>query len=955
MRSINQSTRYRSTKHRSMYAGQKNDVALQQFLASLVFLFLLYEIQIKYIRLIDRCGQMRCSLHGEIFFFTQSEERGASIEEKQHWRELFDWFFRMNYARIFTLVQLIASVTAVLQSFYPCQYVDSNKNRLKCDLCQCSSNPATDAVSNLCSFQSTRTCSGQLSDPLEPFLINDSFPPKTELELDHFSDGAVRLLFEQPHFCSTWNFSRLTFVHLKSNLSFPSLPHCLATIESLLLINSFLTSPLLVLPDHLSTLILLNTTWNTARINFTSIETLHLSSVRSLGKPLELHSLSSLIHLTITHIANYVLRGSFPHLSYLNLAQTNLTDQRWNQILSNIQVPDLTTLMLSGNQLTVVTNRFPSTVRYLDLSVNQIKALDYYSFKSLYSLNVLNLSSNSPLEIQQETFTRIPYLEVLDLSFCSPSLDFEELFQPLQKLRHLNISANQLDTFPLLPVPYDAHTIDSYDQQLPVLHVDLSKNDFAQLNAEMFLSSSTQDKYTLEIKIQSNQVKTLKLTSAFFNETKRRGPFIELDLTDNPLQCDCHLYESVLNVFKYDPTYQKQSLFQGEWCREEKRRSIWIPVLGSPPFYPYVVQNAPSTALRSWKDGQQPGLSTSLVKQARLKLLHLSNLKCTDMMEPSITRSLVDLHSFDSFCFYNIACPPTCPCCSSPKSCFCQWQCPSVCSCQHSSDFIVNHVNCSSRQLPEIPRDIPSSTTHLDLNHNRIKALKNDLVHLTHLKDLSLAHNRLESLTDEQFSMLTHLERLDLSANMIETISSMAFSNLHQLQRLHLHGNPWRPHFYNNQNEFQSNVRLALLSYASGSTCNRSSLGTALSHKDCCQVSTDPSCQPVLSSNRTELKLANALLAYRNQTSSTVLIGWFDRKYRAYSLVGISICLLLCICCILLYLHQRRRSLLAKSPFLSKNDMGKKTNHYDKPLISSRRESTWFLFLCEHKTADGLI
>ena len=417
-------------------------------------------------------------------------------------------------------------------------------------------------------FQPPLDCAEQKKDLLDYSLV-DPFPSKTELALDHFTDDSVGLLFEQPHFCSTWNFSRLTFEYLKSNLPFLSLPHCLATIESLLLINSFLVSDLFVLPSHLNRLVLLNTTWNPARINFASIETLHLSSVRSLGKPLELDSLSSLIRLTITHIYDYTLHGPFPHLSYLNLAHTNLTDQRWNHILSQVQLPDLTTLMLSGNQLTIITNRFPSTIRYLDLSVNQIKSLDYYSFKSLYSLNLLNLSSNAPLEIQQDTFTRIPYLEVLDLSFCSPSLDFDELFQPLQKLRHLNISANQLNTLPLLPVPYDAHAIESYDQHLPVLHVDVSKNDFDQLNTDTFLSSSTQDKYILAIKMQSNQVKTLKLTSAFFNETKRRGPFIELDLTDNPLQCDCHLYESVLNLFKYDPTYQKQVLPQGESSCEE--------------------------------------------------------------------------------------------------------------------------------------------------------------------------------------------------------------------------------------------------------------------------------------------------------------------------------------------------------------------------------------------------
>ena len=49
-----------------IHTEKENDIVLQQFLASLAFLFLLHEIEIKYIRLIDRCVQMSCLLHSEI-------------------------------------------------------------------------------------------------------------------------------------------------------------------------------------------------------------------------------------------------------------------------------------------------------------------------------------------------------------------------------------------------------------------------------------------------------------------------------------------------------------------------------------------------------------------------------------------------------------------------------------------------------------------------------------------------------------------------------------------------------------------------------------------------------------------------------------------------------------------------------------------------------------------------
>ena len=333
------------------------------------------------------------------------------------------------------------------------------------------------------------------------------------------------------------------------------------------------------------------------------------------------------------------------------------------------------------------------------------------------------------------------------------------------------------------------------------------------------------------------------------------------------------------------------------------------------------------------------------------------------MMEPSTTRSLADLHSFDSFCDYNITCPPTCPCCSVDENLRLSMAVSEACVPVRIRRISPSIMSIAPRDSCQIFQKIfIRAPLYLDLAHNRIKAMKSDLSRLTQLKHLSLAHNRLESLVGDQLAMTTHLEHLDLSSNQIKMISTIALSNLHQLQQLHLHDNPWIPHFYYDQNEFQSNVRLALLTYANGLICNRSSLGAALSAADCCQHSTDLSCQPAIAVNRTEQKLANALLAYRNQTSSAASISLFDRKYRSYTLIGSSVCLLLFICCILLYLHHRKRSLLAKSTFLSPNDMGKKTNHYDKPLIPTRNRSeryllffrnrnllsNWFRFSFEH-------
>jgi len=384
--------------------------------------------------------------------------------------------------------------------------------------------------------------------------ITDGFI-STDKQIEFYNFNNDILNHEQ--LCLIKNYSQITFFNLLYHFSLNQIPKCLITINSLRLVNSFIQNNYFLS----NKLIFYNTTFNITHFNLTLTKILILHSTKFLIQPFEFNSLFSLTHLTITYTENYYLIGSFPHLLYLNLCYTKLNDKQLNQIFTQINIPDLTTIILSNNQLTILTNKFPSTIRYLDLSNNHIKSLDYYSFKSLYSLNILNLSYNSPLEIQQDTFTRIPYLEILDLSYSLPTLPFDELFLPLQKLRHLNISSNYLDTLPQLPVPYDAHTIESYDHHLPVLYVDLSNNNFEKIDLEIFSTPSTQDKYILSLNMNNNRLKTFKFSSILLNDTKRRGPFIELDINNNQFECDCSLYETISNVLKHDTFHQKQTAF----------------------------------------------------------------------------------------------------------------------------------------------------------------------------------------------------------------------------------------------------------------------------------------------------------------------------------------------------------------------------------------------------------
>ncbi len=389
------------------------------------------------------------------------------------------------------------------------------------------------------------------------------------------------------------------------------------------------------------------------------------------------------------------------------------------------------------------------------------------------------------------------------------------------------------------------------------------------------------------------------------------------------------------------------------------------PPLPSPAPLPYSQPRNPMNYIRlrrQLNSANRPSpaslLSQNLVKQARIKLLDLLNLTCKHMIEPKINRSLFDLNSSNSFCSYTKSCPSTCSCCSSSSSsllfntnnCDCYYQCPLECSCKHSFDLTKNYINCSDRYLNRIPSNIPYSTTHLNLNNNQIKSLEKNLTYLTKLQYLSVSNNRLDHLSNDEFSTLTKIEDLDLSSNQIQTIGSRTFSTMFNLKHLYLHNNPWIPKFYNGNGEFQSNTRLNSLTYGNGLICNRSAISptftieTPLTAADCCKHSNIESCEQSINGNEHSLPSEQGHFSFSNNPNSLNSKRFvqllFHGKYRLYVLIGLSIfiftiisaiilCILFCIC---------RRPKHPKHPspaerkLLSNGDSKKTTNHYHKTL-----------------------
>ncbi|KAM9305789.1 leucine-rich repeat-containing protein 3-like [Gastrophryne carolinensis] len=104
--------------------------------------------------------------------------------------------------------------------------------------------------------------------------------------------------------------------------------------------------------------------------------------------------------------------------------------------------------------------------------------------------------------------------------------------------------------------------------------------------------------------------------------------------------------------------------------------------------------------------------------------------------------------------------------------------CPKSCQCFDNSGGIV--VHCSSRNLEEIPIDLPMETVSLKLDANRIHQVPNNAFKdLTYLQELDLSRNSIEKIELSAFKGVSDgLRLLDLSGNQIHSIPKEALANL---------------------------------------------------------------------------------------------------------------------------------------------------------------------------------
>ena len=109
--------------------------------------------------------------------------------------------------------------------------------------------------------------------------------------------------------------------------------------------------------------------------------------------------------------------------------------------------------------------------------------------------------------------------------------------------------------------------------------------------------------------------------------------------------------------------------------------------------------------------------------------------------------------------------------------------CPPTCSCP------TYQVNCQNKNLTEIPANIATDVTTLQLSFNSITKITNGVLDLPALKTLSLYNNRISTIEPDTFSILENLKKLLLQHNDISELNSQTFTGLSSLTELKLYFN----------------------------------------------------------------------------------------------------------------------------------------------------------------------
>nr|XP_027195169.1 protein artichoke-like [Dermatophagoides pteronyssinus] len=450
-------------------------------------------------------------------------------------------------------------------------------------------------------------------------------------------------------------------------------------------------------------------------------------------------------HNRLKHIRKGVFY-SLPNLRDLDLQMNEI------EIIESLEsLASLQHLNLQGNRLTIfngqILSKFPSSLRYLQLSWNQLDSIQNETFRGQNELEVIWLNNNHIKHITENVFNDLIHVEKLFLNHNEINLIDDDSFVSMKSLKYLNLEHNRL-----------GHLGRNMFKGLEMLQeLRLSSSEIIGIEPNMmeYLRS-------LEIlDISDNQIYTLR--RSMFHLAKNIH--------------ELYLRNVMADEIEVDSFEQLQSLRILDLSQNSinARRMNGIRL-------PSTIQllNISHNNLSNKKGIE---LSPEFIHQLNnsLEILDLSHthfrltINSVNFFQPLIKLNRLHLDSNELIRFDNVSFPQ---------------------SMNQLSTLTLqdNHFETIPLLLAKF---IPNIQT-LSLANNQIKKIPtNAFENLRLLQWLNLSKNRISIIESLAFNDLDQLQYLDLSGNVLRSLSSNVFDNLPRLKHLSL-ANNWLQYIPNN-------------------------------------------------------------------------------------------------------------------------------------------------------------
>ncbi|KAJ6637234.1 Protein toll [Pseudolycoriella hygida] len=254
-------------------------------------------------------------------------------------------------------------------------------------------------------------------------------------------------------------------------------------------------------------------------------------------------------------------RNIFAHhvnLTYVDLLKVNVTN--------GLNVTNLERLVIKSSEVMTISGL--SKVKYLKINESVIRSLDENTFQNQSHMISLDLSSNNLTNLPDRLFRDLKNLKWLHLHHNSLANISENIFKYLENLTSIDLSYNCLTIIPPHAFAYSKH----------LKSVNLANNRFTKIPYNLMKIDNLH-----ELNLESNEISSVKYnelrsTNIFLNSTSS----LQINLDNNPLKCDCTMYEFLLEKGKVANVFNNLCLYDEHTLKICATRKLFSDIWNCP-------------------------------------------------------------------------------------------------------------------------------------------------------------------------------------------------------------------------------------------------------------------------------------------------------------------------------------------------------------------------------------